>query len=99
MRDRRTARALCAQLRREGYKGAYTRVTDFIRSLVHHSPISLSGPEGLAATSISTYRLLLTDCETSTFCFLNSTLRATLRRFCVHRLLEFREDMKWPQAD
>ena len=30
-RDRRTARALCAQLRREGYKGGYSRVTDFIR--------------------------------------------------------------------
>jgi transposase len=34
-RDRRTARALCAQLRREGYKGGYTRVTDFIRYWRH----------------------------------------------------------------
>ena len=30
-RDRRTARALCAQLRGEGCRGGYTRVTHFIR--------------------------------------------------------------------
>jgi transposase len=30
-RDRRTAKALCAQLKNEGYAGCYTRVTDFVR--------------------------------------------------------------------
>jgi transposase len=30
-RDRRTARALFAQLKDEGYAGGYTRVTDFVR--------------------------------------------------------------------
>ena len=31
--ERRTAKALYAEIRREGYEGGYTRVTDFIRAL------------------------------------------------------------------